>query len=52
MTSLRALMAVLALGGALGLAACDEADGPAERVGEAIDEAANDTKRAIQDATD
>lgn len=52
MTSLRTLMAVLMLGGSLGLAACDEADGPAEQVGEAVDEAANDTKRAIQDATD
>ena len=52
MTSLRALMAVLMLGGVLSLAACDEADGPAEQVGQAVDEAANDAKRAVQDATD
>lgn len=52
MTSLRALMAVLVIGGTLGLAACDEADGPAEQVGQAVDEAAQDTKRAVDDATD
>lgn len=52
MTSLRTLMAVLALAGALGVAACDQADGPAEQVGQAVDEAAKDTKRAVQDATD
>ena len=52
MTTLRALMAVLMLGGSLGLAACDEADGPAEQIGAAVDEAANDAKRAVQDATD
>lgn len=52
MTSLRSLMVVLALGGAFGLAACDEADGPAEQIGEAVDEAAQDTRRAVQDATD
>ena len=32
------------------LAACDE--GPAEKVGEKLDEGARDTKRAVQDATD
>lgn len=52
MTYLRTLMAVLAIGGSLGLAACDEADGPAEQIGEAVDEAAQDTKRAVQDAAD
>jgi hypothetical protein len=52
MTSVRALMAVLMLGGALGLAACEEQKGPAEKAGEAIDEAINDTKRAVQDAKD
>jgi len=52
MTYLRTLTAILIFGGALGLAACDQADGPAEKVGAAVDEAANDTKRAIQDATD
>lgn len=51
MTGIRALAAVLVLGGALGLAACEE-QGPAEQVGEAVDEAAQDTKRAVQDATD
>lgn len=35
----------------LALTACDE-DGPAEEVGEEIDEGAQDTKRAIEDATD
>ncbi|MEQ8396549.1 hypothetical protein [Thalassobaculum sp.] len=52
MTSVRALMAVLMLGGALGLAACEEEKGPAEKAGAAIDEAVNDTKRAVQDAKD
>ena len=52
MNSLRGLLAVLMIGGSLGLAACGEADGPAEKIGAAIDEAANDTKRAIQDAAD
>jgi len=52
MTSLRALLAVLMVGGAFGLAACDASDGPAEQVGEAVDEAARDTKRAIEDAAD
>jgi hypothetical protein len=45
-------MAVLMLGGALGLAACEEEKGPAEKAGAAIDEAINDTKRAVQDAKD
>ena len=52
MNSLRALMAVLLIGGALGLAACDDNDGPAEQIGKAVDEAANDAKRAVQDAAD
>lgn len=52
MASLRALMAVLLIGGGLGLAACDDADGPAEQVGQAVDEAAQDTKRAVEDAAD
>jgi hypothetical protein len=34
------------------LASCDEPDGPAEKAGEAIDEAVQDTKRAVEDATD
>lgn len=34
----------------LALTACD--DGPAEDVGEKIDEGAKDTERAVEDATD
>ena len=52
MTAMRALMAVLLVGSTLGLAACDETEGPAEQVGEAIDEGAQDAKRAVDDATD
>lgn len=52
MTSLRALMAVLIIGGSMGLAACDQNDGPAEQIGAAVDEAANDAKRAVEDAAD
>lgn len=52
MTTLRALMAVLMIGGSLGLAACEEQKGPAEQVGEAVDEAVQDTKRAVDDAKD
>jgi len=37
---------------ALGVAACDEPDGPAEQVGEAVDEAVNDVQRAAEDAAD
>lgn len=35
----------------LALTACDD-DGPAEDVGEKVDEGAQDTKRAIEDATE
>jgi hypothetical protein len=42
----------LALGAALGLTACPEKEGPMEKAGEAVDEAAGDTKRAVEDATD
>lgn len=54
MTSLRMLMAVLMIGGTLGLASCagDSNDGAAENTGEAIDEGVNDAGRAIEDATD
>lgn len=54
MTSLRMLLAVLMIGGTLGLAACagDSRDGAAENTGEAIDEGVNDAGRAIEDATD
>lgn len=49
----RKLVAVLLLStfGALGLSACEQ-DGPAENFGEQVDEAAQDTKRAVEDATD
>lgn len=36
---------------AMTLSACEE-QGPAEELGEKIDESVNDTKRAIQDAAD
>ena len=54
MTSLRLLMAVLMLGGSLGLASCagDSTGGPAENTGEAIDEGVSDAGRAIEDAVD
>ena len=54
MTSLRMLLAILMLGGTLGLSACagDSQDGAAENTGEAIDEGVSDTGRAIEDATD
>ena len=34
------------------LSACQEEKGPLERTGEKIDEQVNDTKRAVEDATD
>ena len=46
-----ALIAGLVAISPLMLAGCDD-KGPAEQVGEDIDEAANDAKRAIEDATD
>ena len=54
MTSLRMLLAILMVGGTLGLAACagDDVDGAAENTGEAIDEGVNDAGRAIEDAVD
>ncbi|HEY9568066.1 MAG TPA: hypothetical protein VIR38_08240 [Thalassobaculum sp.] len=45
-------MAVAVLGCTFGLVACDEADGPAEQAGQAVDEAVQDTKRAVEDASD
>lgn len=36
----------------LGLSACYDNDGPLEQMGEAADEAVNDTQRAVQDAAD
>ncbi|MEQ9641710.1 MAG: hypothetical protein RIM84_16925 [Alphaproteobacteria bacterium] len=54
MSFAKMLVTALFLGGlSLGLAACDDAnDGPAEKLGEAVDEAASDTKRALEDAAD
>ena len=40
----------IALSGVM-LSACEE-EGPAEEAGEAIDEAASDAERAVEDATD
>ena len=34
------------------LVACDAEDGPAEKVGEKVDEGAKDAKRAVKDAAD
>jgi predicted small lipoprotein YifL len=47
------MIAVLAISsfGAFGLIACDK-DGPAENFGESVDEAAQDVKRGVEDATD
>ena len=42
---------VLALAAALTLSACDE-EGPAEQLGESIDESAEEVGDAIEDATD
>jgi len=52
MTEFGKLIALAFLASTISLAACDEADGPAEKAGEAVDEAVNDTKRAVEDATD
>jgi hypothetical protein len=42
-----ALWAVLAVTPLMGLAGCDDDDGPAEKVGEAIDEAAEEVEDAV-----
>ncbi|MEQ8588616.1 MAG: hypothetical protein RLO01_09170 [Thalassobaculaceae bacterium] len=47
-----ALTALLAGFLTLGLAACDQNDGPLEQAGEAADEAVNDVQRAAEDAAD
>ena len=47
-----AIAVALALGAAMGLTACPEKEGPAEKAGKAVDEAVHDTKRAVEDATD
>lgn len=46
-----AFVLLLALSGA-GLYGCPEEKGPLERAGEKVDEAANDAKRAVEDAAD
>lgn len=52
-TYTRKLLATLLLSsfGILGLSACDD-QGPAEKFGEEVDEAAQDAERSIEDATD
>jgi hypothetical protein len=51
--SLRIALAVLALTGpTLTLTGCERKDGPAEELGEAIDDTVDDAKDAIDDATD
>ena len=47
----RIAMLIAAFSVPLMLAACEE-QGPAEKAGEAVDEAVQDTKRAVQDAAD
>jgi ABC-type oligopeptide transport system substrate-binding subunit len=44
-------LAAMVLSTALPLAACDDKDSGSQ-IGERIDEGVNDTKRAIEDATD
>lgn len=49
----RILCVVLALFGSVPvLSACDDNDGPAEELGEGIDDAADDIGDAVEDATD
>ena len=50
---IRKLLAILLLSsfGILGLTACDD-QGPAEELGEEVDEAAQDAGRSIEDAAD
>ncbi|MEX0760234.1 MAG: hypothetical protein WD100_11710 [Tistlia sp.] len=52
MKSLFPLFAAALLASGVALAGCEEEDGPAERAGEAIDEAVKDTERAVEDAAD
>lgn len=49
---LRLSVFAIALALFIPLAACDRSEGPAERVGEKIDEGAKDTKRTLEDAAD
>lgn len=52
-TNTKKLMAILVLSvlGVVGLTACEK-KGPAEQLGEKVDEAAQDVKRGVEDATD
>ena len=51
MPTTRLCMLALLLGlGTAGLAACDNADGPAEQAGEKVDNATQDAGQALQDA--
>lgn len=51
MSSMRKLALALTLGlGTLGLAACEDNEGPAERAGESIDNAAERAGEAMEDA--
>lgn len=50
-TLIKAALTALVLSTAVPLAACDD-KGSGEQIGERIDEGVNDTKRAIEDATD
>ena len=53
MKALKVLLAVVCLSGVgMAVTACDDSEGPAEQAGEKVDEAVQDTKRAIDDATD
>lgn len=47
-----ALWTVLALGSATGFVACEDDDGPAEEMGEAVDDAVEDAADEVEDATD
>ncbi len=42
-----ALWTILAIAPLMGLAGCDDNDGPAEKAGEAIDDAADEVKDAL-----
>jgi hypothetical protein len=42
-----ALWTTLALGSAAGFVACDNDDGPAEKIGEAVDDAADEVEDAV-----
>ncbi len=53
MRGIRGLCLILLLGfGTAGLAACDDNDGPAERTGAAVDNAASKAGRAVENAGD